>query len=469
MLGALVFKGWSKTQSLIAFSSGESMLYATLRAAAEALGIMSMMKDLGYNVKGEIWSDASAALGIIHRTGLGKTRHIDTSLLWIQQTAAEQRLRFQKVLGKHNPADLFIKYLDQHTSEGHTETMKYIFEDGRAKEAPKLHVVRRSVGEYLMNVSQIEWPLFHVILGKGSTWSGDDGNWRFRKQSRGMLSGQMRNGNLGMVGIARKCARREAKVEDTYMPTDGFRTAGAPGNQLIGTGVQRLERQPAYQPWGSTLTFQHKVGVSWVHGLRHGVARHPRGRHLREGMILLYTWESHTKAREQQPPQQQPLLTQPHDYGKAGRSCRSAKAERVIRRGKGNLGMGSWMCCLEREIVRREGARATRTLCAGPSRPASGDKGKSEWEKVKGVTTRCWAVSPHLSKARKGSNGNYTRRKVIVRCQPEEFSCAYRLGMPRSGMGDSRSGLGRRDSWPDPFGTRSNLVSQYCEWSTPCR
>ena len=84
MLGAHVIKGWSKTQSLIAFSSGESELYATLRAAAEALGLMSMMKDLGYNVKGEIWSDASAALGIIHRTGLGKTRHIDTSLLWIQ-------------------------------------------------------------------------------------------------------------------------------------------------------------------------------------------------------------------------------------------------------------------------------------------------------------------------------------------------------------------------------------------------
>ena len=74
-LGRHVLKGWSKTQSLIALSSGESELYATLRAAAEALGIMSMMKDLGYSVKGEVWSDASAALGIIHRTGLGKLTH----------------------------------------------------------------------------------------------------------------------------------------------------------------------------------------------------------------------------------------------------------------------------------------------------------------------------------------------------------------------------------------------------------
>ena len=105
MVGTHAIKVWSKTQSLIALSSGESELYATLRAAAEALGVISMMRDMGYSVSGEIWSDASAALGIIHRTGLGKTRHIDTGLLWIQQTAAEQRLRFQKVLGKNNPAE----------------------------------------------------------------------------------------------------------------------------------------------------------------------------------------------------------------------------------------------------------------------------------------------------------------------------------------------------------------------------
>ena len=55
-------------------------------------------------------------------------------------------------------------------------------------------------------------------------------------------------------------------------------------------------------PQGSTLTFQHNVGVSYETGLRHGVTMHPRGRHLREGMILpphgTYTHE----AREQQQP-----------------------------------------------------------------------------------------------------------------------------------------------------------------------
>ena len=45
-------KGWSKTQTLVALSSGESEFYAALKAAAETLGVMSMMEDLGYKVKG---------------------------------------------------------------------------------------------------------------------------------------------------------------------------------------------------------------------------------------------------------------------------------------------------------------------------------------------------------------------------------------------------------------------------------
>ena len=111
-LGKHTLKGWSKTQSLVALSSGESELYATLKAAAETLGMLSLLKDLGWQATGEIWGDASAALGIINRRGLGKTRHIDTGLLWIQQTAAERRLQFNKVLGKNNPADLFTQHFD---------------------------------------------------------------------------------------------------------------------------------------------------------------------------------------------------------------------------------------------------------------------------------------------------------------------------------------------------------------------
>ena len=88
-IGTHCIKGWSRTQSLLALSSGESELYASLKASAEVSGILAMLKDLGWKFHGEVWGDANAALGIINRACLGKARHIDTGLLWIQQVAGK--------------------------------------------------------------------------------------------------------------------------------------------------------------------------------------------------------------------------------------------------------------------------------------------------------------------------------------------------------------------------------------------
>ena len=77
MVGTHSIKAWSRTQALIALSSGESELYASLKIAAEALGILSMAKDFAWNLRGEVWGDASAALGIINRKRARKKQ--DTS------------------------------------------------------------------------------------------------------------------------------------------------------------------------------------------------------------------------------------------------------------------------------------------------------------------------------------------------------------------------------------------------------
>ena len=55
------------------------------KTAAETIGIVSIFQDINMIVKGRVLCDASAALGIVRRKGVGKTRHIDTGLLWIQQ------------------------------------------------------------------------------------------------------------------------------------------------------------------------------------------------------------------------------------------------------------------------------------------------------------------------------------------------------------------------------------------------
>ena len=96
-----------------------------------------MMKGLGCQSVGEVWGDVSAALGIIHRHGLGKTRHIDTSLLRIQEMAASKRLKCMKTLGKENPAELFSKYLDNKTSDYHLNQLAFEYSHGRASEPPQ--------------------------------------------------------------------------------------------------------------------------------------------------------------------------------------------------------------------------------------------------------------------------------------------------------------------------------------------
>ena len=256
--GKHIVKGWSKTQSLVALSSGESELYATLKAAAETLGMLSLLKDLGWRVTGEIWGDASTALGIINRRGLCKARHIDTGLLWIQQTAAEKRLRFNKVLGKNNLADLYTKHLDATTMGKHTRAMAYEFAEGRAREAPKLHLILSDDEDLCQCVKEI---CSALNANKSMT----------RNNKRSLMTCSSMNILGQLTGSGRQV------LQGTNWQVQGFNGSNA--------------AQPD-QPWGSTLTFQPSAGVSWVLGLRHGVAMHPRGRHLRGDRTLPFTWES---------------------------------------------------------------------------------------------------------------------------------------------------------------------------------
>ena len=166
MLGKHTLTGWSKTRALVSLSSGESELYAALKASAEALGLIALLTDLGYTVKEEIWGDASAALGIIHRRGLGKTRHIDTGLFWIQQTVAENRLKYFKVLGKDNPADLYTKSLDVATSDTHVGRLEYTFIKGRSTEAPELYLISKPLDDHNYGETQAHCEWLKVTMAK---------------------------------------------------------------------------------------------------------------------------------------------------------------------------------------------------------------------------------------------------------------------------------------------------------------
>ena len=102
-------KSWSGTQSTIALSSGEAEYYSTVRAAAEALGIQALMRDMGIEIRIRLWVDAEAAKGIASRCGLGKVRHLETKLLWLQEAISKKKLELKKIWGAANPGDLATK------------------------------------------------------------------------------------------------------------------------------------------------------------------------------------------------------------------------------------------------------------------------------------------------------------------------------------------------------------------------
>ena len=108
--GGKFVKGWSKTLDVIALSSGESELGGLVRACAEGLGIQSVMSDFGYSISVKILSDATAAIGMVRRLGLGKVRHLATADLWVQQLVRDGRVAVSKHPGTSNGADLMTKH-----------------------------------------------------------------------------------------------------------------------------------------------------------------------------------------------------------------------------------------------------------------------------------------------------------------------------------------------------------------------
>ena len=91
---------WCKTQAVVALSSAEAELYGLVRASAETMGLVSMYT----HMNGVVLGDASAALAIVARRGLGKLRHLDTNYLWIQEKVAKGEMNFKKVAGVDNGA-----------------------------------------------------------------------------------------------------------------------------------------------------------------------------------------------------------------------------------------------------------------------------------------------------------------------------------------------------------------------------
>ena len=113
------------------------------------LGAISIIQDLGYEYENalEIRTDASAAIGIANRIGIGKIRHIETNQLWLQQKVLEGKLVVSKVKGEDNLAAALTKPVDGKLLTEHLVRVGSILPEGRHALAPVLDATDDEVAQ----------------------------------------------------------------------------------------------------------------------------------------------------------------------------------------------------------------------------------------------------------------------------------------------------------------------------------
>ena len=137
MLGEHLLKHWSSTQRTLALSSGEAELTGILKGTSEGLGMKSLAADLGISLEVHVKTDASAAVGICRRTGIGKVRHLAVGQLWVQERLRAGDFALYKYPGDQNQGDLLTKHVPSALVARHTVSMGLSYPEGRAACAPQ--------------------------------------------------------------------------------------------------------------------------------------------------------------------------------------------------------------------------------------------------------------------------------------------------------------------------------------------
>ena len=136
--GKHLVKHWSTTQSTVALSSAEAELTGISKGAAQGLGLQTISMDLGIPLTLRVMTDATAAIGICRRRGLGKVRHLAAADLWMQDRIKKGDFKLDKIAGSENPADMLTKHVPRELMVKHMATLGLYYEEGRAESAPAL-------------------------------------------------------------------------------------------------------------------------------------------------------------------------------------------------------------------------------------------------------------------------------------------------------------------------------------------
>ena len=102
---------YARTQKLVALSSAESEYYAMTGGISEALHLRDILHLCGQRCKIVVRTDSSAAKQLALRLGCGRSRHMSSRVLWVQQLVAAHAIEIRTIAGTWNLSDLFTKTL----------------------------------------------------------------------------------------------------------------------------------------------------------------------------------------------------------------------------------------------------------------------------------------------------------------------------------------------------------------------
>ena len=114
---------WSRTQQLVALSSAEAELNASVKAACEGLGFANMAREVGADVVVELLGDSSANDGILHRAGAGKVKHLSVRQLWLQERISRKEIDHKKIPRAVNHSDTLTHHWTRMDGLTHASTI----------------------------------------------------------------------------------------------------------------------------------------------------------------------------------------------------------------------------------------------------------------------------------------------------------------------------------------------------------
>ena len=135
--GSHLLKTWATTQTMVALSSGEAELHASVCGLVRALELRHLLEDLTGEAKQmRHFVDSSACKAILMRRGAGAVKHLSTKQLWGQEVSKNYCIETVKIERERNVADMLASWCNSKQMDKFKEMIgvevHYLWSAGRA-------------------------------------------------------------------------------------------------------------------------------------------------------------------------------------------------------------------------------------------------------------------------------------------------------------------------------------------------